>query len=201
MTTLDGSEPVRDGICLLTPSAQTQVDVFGGQWAFELPLEGVITGVGKGFANPHPVVHMAEQIFGSLEGMSCLELGPFEGEISYAGPGAENRARLAAELLVRRMPELDLRVDLIGVLSLFGDDAGRRLAALPAGDAQDVRLRVAAAHPQREVAERLLHETNALYCCGPAGGGGVRTAIRQRLNTMSCLVPRELVPASFDFVE
>ena len=84
MTTLDGSEPVRDGICLLTPSAQTQVDVFGGQWAFELPLEGVITGVGKGFANPHPVVHMAEQIFGSLEGMSCLELGPFEGEISYA---------------------------------------------------------------------------------------------------------------------
>ena len=52
-----------------------------------------------------------------------------EGEISYAGPGAESRARLAAEILAKRLPDLRLRVDLIGVVSVFADDAGRLLAA------------------------------------------------------------------------
>ncbi|HEX4943634.1 MAG TPA: acyclic terpene utilization AtuA family protein, partial [Usitatibacteraceae bacterium] len=123
-----------------------------------------------------------------------------EGEISYAGPGAEARARLAADILARRLPELRLRVDLIGVVSVFADDAGRLLESTPWGDARDVRLRVAAMHAQREVAERLGEEVTALYTCGPAGGGGVRTAIRQRLSTASCFVPREAVHARFDWV-
>jgi hypothetical protein len=40
----------------------------------------------------------------------------------------------------------------------------------------------------------------ALYTCGPAGGGGVRTAMRERLGTLACLVPRERVPARVEFV-
>ena len=80
-----------------------------------------------------------------------------------------------------------LRVDLIGVTSVFGDDAGRWLAAQPAGDARDVRLRVALNHADRARAERLPREVTALYTCGPAGGGGVRTALRARLGTVSCL--------------
>ncbi len=68
-----------------------------------------------------------------------------EGEISYAGPGAESRARLAAEILAKRLPDLKLRADLIGVVSVFADDAGRLLAATPAGEARDVRLRVSRA--------------------------------------------------------
>lgn len=124
-----------------------------------------------------------------------------EGEISYAGPRAEARARLAADVLRQRLPELALRVDLIGVVSVFGDDAGRLLQALPVGDGRDVRLRVAAAHGERAQAERLLREVNALYTCGPAGGGGVRTALTPRLNTLSCLVPRAAVPAHFEMLE
>ena len=124
-----------------------------------------------------------------------------EGEISYAGPGAEARARLAADILAKRLPHLRLRADLIGVTSLFGDDAGRLLAATPAGDARDVRLRVAAAHDDREAARRLGEEVTALYTCGPAGGGGVRTAMRPRLTTASCYLPREAVPARFDWVD
>ena len=125
-----------------------------------------------------------------------------EGEISYAGPRAEARARLAAQVLAERLAGLGpLRFDLIGVSSVFGDDAGAWLAATPIGDARDVRLRVAMNHAERKSAERLVREVTALYTCGPAGGGGVRTGLRQRLGTVSCSVDRSRVPASFRFVE
>ena len=76
--------------------------------------------------------------------------------------------------------------------SVFGDDAGRWLAA-HAGAAMRATcaLRVALRHAERAEAERLVREVTALYSCGPAGGGGVRTALRQRLGTLSCLLPRE----------
>lgn len=124
-----------------------------------------------------------------------------EGEISYAGPGAEARARLAAEIVQRRWGDLGaLRADLIGVTSVFGDDDGRWLARHPVGDARDVRLRLATRQAHRADAERLLREVTSLYTCGPAGGGGVRTGLRERLGTRSCLVPRELVPFHVAFV-
>ena len=133
----------------------------------------------------------------------CHATGWFaEGEISYAGARAEGRARLAAQVLRERLTGLGpLRADLIGVASVFADDGGQWLADLPAGDAQDVRLRVALNHTDKPSAERLGREVTALYTCGPAGGGGVRTALRQRLGTVSCTVPREQVPASFRFIE
>jgi hypothetical protein len=133
----------------------------------------------------------------------CHETGWLaEGEISYAGARAEARARLAAQILRERLAGLGpLRADLIGVASVFGDDAGHWLAAQPPGDARDVRLRVALKHADKAQAERLLREVTALYTCGPAGGGGVRTALRARLGTVSCLVPREQVPARHRFIE
>ena len=133
----------------------------------------------------------------------CHATGWFaEGEISYAGARAEGRARLAAQVLRERLAGLGpLRADLIGVASVFADDGGQWLADQPAGDAQDVRLRVALNHTDKPSAERLGREVTALYTCGPAGGGGVRTALRQRLGTVSCTVPREQVPASFCFIE
>jgi hypothetical protein len=125
-----------------------------------------------------------------------------EGEISYAGPGAEARARLAADTLRERLRDCGrLRVDLIGVTSLFADDEGRWLDAHPAGEAADVRLRVAMNHRDKRAAERLAREVTALYTCGPAGGGGVRTAMRLRLGTLSCPFPRELAPGRFELVE
>lgn len=125
-----------------------------------------------------------------------------EAEISYAGPNAEARARLAMEIVGRRMgPAIDLRFDLIGVFSILGDDAGRMLAERPSSDARDVRLRAAARHDDPREIDRLLREVYSLWLCGPAGGGGVRTAKRQRLSNVSCLVPRERVPARFHFAE
>jgi hypothetical protein len=124
-----------------------------------------------------------------------------EGEISYAGARAEARARLAADILRKRLAGLHLRVDLIGAVSILADDAGRALAATPDTGARDVRLRVAVTHEDRAEAERLTREVMALYTCGPAGGGGVRTALTPRLNTLSCLVARESVPVRFEFLD
>ena len=123
-----------------------------------------------------------------------------EGEISYAGPHAEARARLAMAIMQKRMgPLLPLRFDLIGVSSILGDDGNRMLGAAAVGHATDLRLRVAGQHLDIHVIDRLLREVTALWTCGPAGGGGVRVAKRQRLSTQSCLIPRERVPASFSF--
>ena len=123
-----------------------------------------------------------------------------EAEISYAGPNAEARARLARDIVAGRMgSELALRFDLIGVVSILGDDHNEMLGQAPRGDARDVRLRVAGRHENVEVIDRLLREVTCLWTGGPGGGGGVRTARRQRLSSSACLVPRELVPASVHF--
>ena len=123
-----------------------------------------------------------------------------EGEISYAGPNAEARARLAMDVMDKRMgPHMKLRFDLIGVSSILGDDANRLLQASAIGQANDIRLRVAGRHRELAVVDQLLREVTALWTGGPAGGGGVRVAKRQRLSTQSCLIARERVPASFDF--
>ena len=139
----------------------------------------------------------------SLKVNVCFESGWFaEGEISYAGARAEERARLAGDVLRERLASVaPLRVDLIGVASVWGDDAGRWLAAQAGQGAQDVRLRVALQHRDHASAQRLVREVTALYCCGPAGGGGVRTAMRPRLGTVSCLVPREAVNPGYTLLD
>jgi hypothetical protein len=104
-----------------------------------------------------------------------------EGEISYAGPNAQARARLAMDVMQKRMgPLMKLRFDLIGVSSILGDDSGRMLAAAPVGRSTDIRLRVAGQHQQLDVVERLLREVTALW----TGGHGQRQreqVERQRL--------------------
>lgn len=127
-----------------------------------------------------------------------------EGEISYAGPNAQARAQLALDTLRKRLAAqhgLVLRCDLIGVCSVFNDDAGNLLRQLPDGHHIDVRARVAAQHSELEPIEALLREVTALWTCGPAGGGGVRVNKRQRLSTTSCLIDRKRLPAKFTLLE
>ncbi len=128
-----------------------------------------------------------------------------EGEISYAGPNAEARARLAMEMLQKRLgTKMKLRFDLIGISSIFGDDDNALLRSTinnsARSEVQDVRLRVAGQHVDLKMIELLLREVTALWTGGPAGGGGVRVAKRQRLSTQSCLINRQQVPATFYFL-
>ncbi len=127
--------------------------------------------------------------------------GGFQGEagISYAGPAAQERGQLAAEIVRDRMARLhgimkDVRVDLIGVSSLFST------AGLRASDAQDVRLHAALRSHKREAAELLLWEVESLLCCGPAGGGGYRGAITPWVITKSLLIARERVKPTLEIM-
>lgn len=139
----------------------------------------------------------------------CFEAGWFaESEISYAGPRAGARALLAANVICERLgKQAPIRVDLIGVNSIFGDDANEWLKSATEqqmqslSEARDVRLRLSWQRDDRAAAQRLTREVNALYCAGPAGGGGVRSAIRARLGTVSCFVPREAVQQRFAFID
>lgn len=74
---------VFEGMVLKAPDPQWTVDLFSGDWAYELPIPGVHSGKGRGFLEKHHAVWQCEQKFGRLHGMSCLELGPNEGEISF----------------------------------------------------------------------------------------------------------------------
>jgi hypothetical protein len=124
-----------------------------------------------------------------------------EGEISYAGPNAEARARLAMQVMQKRMGHhMELRFDLIGLTSILGDDDGIMLTSTPVTLSRDVRLRVAAKHESLAIIDLLLQELTALWTGGPAGGGGVRVAKRQRLSNLACLIPREKIPTSLHFI-
>lgn len=132
----------------------------------------------------------------TLKATVCFEAGWLaEAEISYSGPNAAGRARLAADVvrqrLARRAPGLGVRVDAIGIASVFNDTAGATLDAVFDGSAPpDVRLRFAAQSTDRAALDLLLDEVEGLYCAGPAGGGGVRRHLTARLSSASCLVER-----------
>lgn len=126
-----------------------------------------------------------------------------EAEISYAGPNALARAQLAittiAERLRRRGLALQHRADIVGTVSAFDSDAGDLLSEFGAVAAGDYRVRFAFGSASQDDVSSAVQEVNALYCCGPAGGGGVRQNVRPRVRTLSHLVARELVVARFHF--
>lgn len=112
-----------------------------------------------------------------------------EAGISYAGPGALNRARLAGEIIEERMHAVHglngpLRLDLVGHASLHAT------ARHEPTEGRDIRLRCAMRAGGRDEAELLLWEVEALLCCGPAGGGGYRGHVERSVITYSTMVPR-----------
>jgi hypothetical protein len=116
-----------------------------------------------------------------------------EGEISYGGSGAYQRAQLAGEIVQQRlamlrMPVQELRVDYIGVNSLYKNALSRAITA-DFQQSAEVRLHVAARTTTRAEAEHVGNEVEALYTNGPAGGGGVRVHITEGLAIASILIP------------
>ena len=137
----------------------------------------------------------------TLKANICIDGGWLaEAEISYAGHHAYERAQLAAQIIRERLSDiLDLRIDYIGSASVFPSEDGSGPSFRAQGGFEDIRLRVAAAHMNKVIANQLCRELTALYTCGPAGGGGVRTSLRPRLNTLVAYVPRDLVKSSYEF--
>lgn len=123
-----------------------------------------------------------------------------EGEISFAGPGALERARLAADTVTKRLandgvPIEEVRVDFIGWDSLHG-------SATPVRDYEpwEVRLPVAARCRDRAAADAVGTEVEFQYL-GAAAGGDARRTFRPVLALYSTLLPREAVHTSVSLVE
>jgi hypothetical protein len=116
-----------------------------------------------------------------------------EGQISYAGPGAVNRGKLALEIVEERLKIMgvhyqELALDLIGVNSLHGSKISKT-----EHEPYEVRARVTGRTPNMQEAIRIGNEVETLYTNGPAGGGGATKSAKQVVAMVSALVPRSLV--------
>src|SRR6202165_2520066 len=123
-----------------------------------------------------------------------------EGQISYAGPGALARGRLALEIVRERLrltgvSASELRFELIGVDSLHG----AHLAA-KANEPYEVRVRVTGRTENLREAVRIGNEVETLYTNGPAAGGGAFKSARDVVAVASVLLPRELAKPQVQFV-
>jgi hypothetical protein len=124
-----------------------------------------------------------------------------EAQISYAGPGAVARGRLAIEIVEQRLKTTgvrmsEVRYDLIGVDALHGAKLSSRSA-----EPYEVRVRVAGRTDTMEEAIRIGNEVETLYTCGPAGGGGVTKTAKEVVAVASLLVPRDVIETDVHFVE
>ena len=123
-----------------------------------------------------------------------------EGQISYAGPGALARGRLALDIVRERLKltgvaASELRFDLIGVDSLHGAQVSSH-----ANEPYEVRVRVAGRTDNLREAIRIGNEVETLYTNGPTGGGGAFKSARDVVAVASVLLPRELAQPQVQFV-
>jgi hypothetical protein len=123
-----------------------------------------------------------------------------EGQISYAGPGALARGRLALEIVRERLKltgvaASELRFELIGVDSLHGANLAAR-----ANEPYEVRVRVTGRTENLREAVRIGNEVETLYTNGPAAGGGAFKSALDVVAVASVLLPRELAKPQVQFV-
>jgi hypothetical protein len=129
-----------------------------------------------------------------------------EGQMSYAGPGAVARARLALDIVRERLvltgvETSELRFDLIGVNALHGDALASGGSVETWAEPYEVRIRVTGRAATLAQAVRIGNEVETLYTNGPAGGGGATKSVREVIAVQSILLPRGHVTPTFTFVE
>ncbi len=122
-----------------------------------------------------------------------------EAEVSYAGPGAVDRAALASTIVKDRINKVhgiqtSCRTDLIGLNALH------QLETEFIPNVQDVRLRTALRTNKHDAAQALLWEVESLLCCGPAGGAGYRGRIEPSVLTYSTFVKRDQVTPKIEIL-
>ncbi|MDI1264957.1 MAG: DUF1446 domain-containing protein [bacterium] len=123
-----------------------------------------------------------------------------EGQISYAGPGALARGRLALEIVRERLKLTNVaasewRFELVGVDSLHGPDVSDG-----ANEPYEVRVRVSGRTENQREAVRIGNEVETLYTNGPAAGGGAWKSARDVVAVASVLLPREQAMPQVRFV-
>jgi Acyclic terpene utilisation family protein AtuA len=122
-------------------------------------------------------------------GYKAFYLG--EGEISYAGNSALERAKLAGEIIEERLKNhfSEIRIDYIGLNSVHRT----HFEILKSNEPYEVRLRVATKAQTATQAALVGEEVEALYTNGPAGGGGARKYVNEIIGIVSVLIDRKKV--------
>ena len=131
-----------------------------------------------------------------LKATICSESGFMgEAEMSYAGPNALQRAKLAIEVIEKRIQKIGLqgktRFDIIGAGSVHFSSSEENTYNNELDG--DYRIRSAGFFENKEDAEQFVAETYSLYCSGPSAGGGARTSITKETSTASILIDRNIV--------
>ena len=121
-------------------------------------------------------------------GYKAFYLG--EGEISYAGPAAYERAVLAGNIIEKRLKgKFDgIRIDYIGLNSTF-----RKNFTEIRNPLSEIRLRIAGKSQSLAEAALIGEEVESLYTNGPAGGGGVRKYTNEVIGIVSVLMERNKI--------
>jgi len=187
------------------PARYLQPDVVADFSQVQLTLLGPdrveVTG-----GNGHPRTDTLKVTLGYRDGF----IG--EGQMSYAGLGAQARGQLALDLVRERLAqagfaEFESRYDLIGVNAILGAGSqdtppptAHPLSRHPAAEFSnaplEVRARVALRVPTLQQAQHVTHEVEALYLNGPAGGGGATRSVREVIAAAAVLMPRADVHTS-----
>ena len=111
-------------------------------------------------------------------------------EIGFAGTGAWERAKRAADALRMRLSDWadeDVAIDLVGVNAIL------RAGSLSAPPPAELRVHVSARCQDAEMAQQIEDEVYALTLSGPAGGCSVRSEKRNRIEVLDGFIDPTLV--------
>lgn len=143
-----------------------------------------VSGV-KGKAKPENL----KVCLGVEEGFACDIM------IFYGGPGAYERAKLAGEIVKKRLERLDLqvsdlRIELIGINALYGPDF-----EVPGSAPIEVGLRVAGRTTKRSEAIEIGYEVGTLPTNGPAAPtcNDVKEGVREITGYATTFIPRDKI--------
>lgn len=162
----------------LEQEGPNRVRVSGGTGAARPDTLKVLVGLGEGFMG--------------------------EGQVSFAGPRALERAQLAQRIVQERLAPFmgqfqDLRFDFMGINALHGPRSPQ-----PREAPYEVHLRVAGRTQTKELAERMALEVKNIMNLGPAGaagGMGHRMNVRPVLSVYTTFIRRTDVKPRVEVTE
>ncbi len=126
-----------------------------------------------------------------------------EASLSFGGSNAFNRAKLAAEIVEKRLKLLgvavdEYRVDFIGYNSLYRDSIS---SLITPNVCNEIRLRIAARAKTRAAVTKVVREVECLYINGPAGSSGISSQVDDIVSIENILIPRETIHSTVTYFE